>query len=54
MGRERVVGRCGKKRGMWWAAGLERREMRFGFVFSLFFFNPLLIKSFQIFKNYFL
>jgi hypothetical protein len=52
-----VVGllRGKKKRGMGWAAGLERRIERVWscFFFSLFFFNPLLIKSFQVFKNYF-
>jgi hypothetical protein len=47
------VGGKKRKRGMEWAAGLERRRgQRFGFVF-FFFFNLLLIKSFQVFKNYF-
>jgi hypothetical protein len=63
VGQRRLLGRfksCGqlrekKKRGMGWAAGLERRERRVWvlFFFSLFFFNPLLIESFQVFKNYF-
>jgi hypothetical protein len=39
------------KREMGWAAGLERRERKRGFGFV--FFNPLLIKSFLVFKNYF-
>jgi hypothetical protein len=45
---------AGKKRkGKGWPLGwAERRERkrRFG---VLFFLNPLLIKSFQVFKNYF-
>jgi hypothetical protein len=48
-----AAGKKEKGNGVGCWAGKKGKE-GLGFVFfSLFFFNPLLIESFQVFKNYF-